>query len=682
MCGTSDGLELSTGPTNQESVMLYLNDQLVVTSSVADASQGGGCRAHPEVWFLAKGMYAGTPNMRLHFVVTTRTGTTSLPLPSWHTSQSFTLHSADQSCAQEGIEILYVGNGMFWHTKVQTSHPVVGGHGQLGLGMPGGAWTSSTSPWGWRNANMFFGGRVNRGWVMFNTTTPHPYRDHTRAPSHTTRVPIASNLAFVFSHGTLKIDVGRHRTTHGVTIHFVPDSRFLVLPPNLYDRYITNLSINVHNPDSAGNLPDMSLVFGELGPTFGEVAIQMQHWTITSDVPDADDPHRIFAIRRGSTPGLVVVGCSMTSLGIFVDASTYQPSDGLNAGSVDISMARVPNIQDPTTWNMTIFIVLCAASVPWALVIRSFNADLSNASVSRRISALYNEFAWWKEGMELLCAILSVVSITINTHLMALHERYAFFTETPENSEASSFVLFTNLVVWFHGAGLLVLVLVESVCKSCCRRTTCGAGSATPMSTSKRWSNPFNLIPMVVATGSVQEPEVGTFMMWVLYLMLRRALFAGATFTMIMVCRIEGPASSSALTVILFASISMFVFQTANATTVANTLLESVTTLLANPESPQPLLGKNNQFTRKRTSVSCNVAAVCALVQMALFCALSLSMMVYLERFFIMPTLRVVLWEFDGLSTWTVSLGIAVLTIVSIASVTCNAKSARKRKYI
>lgn len=663
-CSPAHALKLSNSPIDQFNVQILLTSQVVQVhpKQVVDASASSVCTTEPQVFSVVNGAYMGTPPTKLDFVLRTDTAAFIPPGNPYDTSQTF--YTDGPTCSSPSREVVYIGNGMFWHQLAEPFSAVpVRGMGVLGLGFDaqGGTWTT---PNGWTTANMFFGNERSFGWVVLNTTEHHPFAVPGMDPRTLQRVPLTSQGVMILHNSTLRIVHGDNTVENiGVDVEFLPEYRFIDLPPVLFERILVHPGVNVHDAASMEAIPQLSIHMSGVG----WVSIHRQDMTVTRSNDVSGVASRFLAIRKGAYHNRVRIGCAMTQLSVFWDGSSFQPNPDPNSnsdkgGSVLASFAPVAHVERLSVFNTCAFLVLSLCFLVWLLVTTATNMHVvpSPQEEWEAKIAFISEFFWWKEGVEVLGSATAVVSTWINYHHLHLYERYIHFTGSfnPEWNHN-----LTTWLVWItmgHGILLfLVLCMEASPCfRPLRRRRTHSHFNPLKHSAHDRcaqftWCTRCTrgrsgLVVVSMAAGDAKENVVGHVQVWYFYIMIRHTLFIVSVFLGLAITRIEGPPSGGALLVVLFVSFMMILFQTTK-------ISELLRALIWEWRAKRPAC--SNMSNRLQV-----VFVLCDNLLVAMFTSV----------FFLTPTISNVLWEITWVPDWAITMLAVGWVITSAVGITAH----------
>ena len=437
--------------------------------AVETAEGVGTCEADPRVEYVIDSVFIGNPRREMAMVLSwsdSELVTTDRP---WAESQTLKLPQHNENCNRSGRDVLYMGNGMCIHSLVSVSgqpRPRTPGAGILGI-LPRkdtGIWTQGV---GWRRLSAYFGDVNTPGWLMWNSSIPHPFtkRSVERAlhlPLNTSQAITEHNTFQGFSIPRVAMKIGGNTWTRPG--RFVPDYPFIDLPPDIYDSVWQTFRPNVHDKGDKRKrwmkaLEQTTVQLASGGPI---IRIDASALELAWQSPDFIDDMNLLVFRRAvSGTSVITFGCRPFRMNIFLDQ---------DAG--EWSLARVPDVEKNHEFNLIVgfvllstLVILYISSTTTRAIRRSeLNVDESERPIQGRPTPLHMTFirtvhqGWEMEAIELAIAIVALVVVVVNVNDLDLAERYAFLMY----SDIATGELFASIT--FHAVVAVGSIQLLTIC--------------------------------------------------------------------------------------------------------------------------------------------------------------------------------------------------------------------------
>ena len=570
------------------------------TSTLVDTDPLWSCVQQPVVHFIINAASVGAGDRHLSLTVNTQSPTLQIASSPLAWSQSF-LHapSPHATCAtQTGTDIVYLGNGAFWHAatswalRARTDDRAHGTRPVLGLlpqhpapgSRPGGAWGGDK---GWHNMTMFFGDATEPGWIYLNTTTPHPmsHNAHTDAtplmPATLRWLPASDGTAqdtlAVYDLGptTLRVvPVPGYPDTAAwrLTTYLVPEYPFLDLPPLLYDIIVRHA--NAHDPDSiADNAMLHSLVLTIHGKDFplarsdGRLVLKD-----TRTLSGRPSKMRFLTLRPWSHTDAIRIGCPILQASVFLANATATP------GVVHLSLSPIPDVQRISSFNSVYaFTILGLTLLVWTVTTNQLDVVPTAHAHADTSAPLFAPLGHKGPPVPAHCVLVlnaerrrtlveavgivaSVATAVVNTQTMFLAERYAKMVGVPVGPGPNHYARFSFLIVLVCGAWVTLIALAEF-----CEVYYISSRIKVPLApigarigrdierTLTMQPLGFSLVTFggarrtkgrLTTTSSANKVVVNTVLVWNLQVVLRRMLFEAMLLISITMTLCEGTAAS------------------------------------------------------------------------------------------------------------------------------------------
>lgn len=676
---------ISQTNTRQRDILVPVTRILVPVETDTFVFQDGSvCRPRPRPLYVLDGVLMGYPARPSAVFVDAEYPSMVLTSNPWSSSQSFRVPDpasvlACRSLAVAGQELVYAGTGMFWHDDTVfnpgafPASVAASGLAQLGLAVPGGAWGG---PWGWSNATMYFGTQRSRGWVQFNTSDAHPYA--ALPPSGNmlseveeeslVRVPV--NTACLMEIERASVRVGSE-VVHGVVVELVATHRTIELPPALYDVVVDGV-LNVHDAETLKALTDdfMSVTM-PVGHNGEDRVFPVPADALLVDrLNDSGELELQFlALRRGTHPSRVRLGCAALGASLFVDADSWEaagPGEPVGRlGHVNISLAPTPPLQTSYWFNSEVaFPLLGLAFLVWVITTDiATTVQGTVTGVTRARMSLVTSMVWWNEVLEVGAGLFGAATVKVNLYYLHLQERFAHFTGFSRTGAAPWFTFFVWWIVLLCALANTWLCTVEAVSRKKIMRQLLKPTGVTSRATDPELHR-GGVVSMAFFRGEENSVVMGSLVVMAYHRMLRSALFQGSVLVPLLVVCLEGDMAAANMNtfVLLTVSCMLVVLQGVNAVLLLATLLHS-------------LCDEGSWRFQKRSAC----AVVGNWLQIALLGAICTTLVAFAGGFLLKPMISTRFASFSDEEDWVASIIFIAIALLAAIYTVRSAASTRRR---
>ena len=428
------------------------------------------CEVSPTAMYIVDDVPIGNPRRKMSFVVSWGQRRLTASDVVWSESQTLEMVHNDPTCRLDGSEVVYTGAGMCIHTEVNMHSPqgnALPGTGTLGV-FPRkgtGLWVSGT---GWSSVSAYFGDMETPGWMIWNSTTPHPYTRPAVAPAfvadlNSSTVEGGDSVFKGFLVPQLSLAIGS--TVWSRQGLFVPDYPFIDLPPDVYDAMWTAHQPNVHDRGhrrerwvhALASSTSVTLQLSGAAIPLDREALEVA-WT----TPDHIDDMKWLVFRRGEEGSQHIrFGCRPFRLNIFVDVEANT-----------LSLMHVPDLERDHTFNtfvgfvgLSLLMVMYMSSAATRAVGRNGPSGTADAPAKRTLQHTLLGFIHQgreMEVIELAIAVVSMVVVWYNVTHLDMQERYAYLMFSSMD-QAEVFTRVTLVSTWIAGSLQVCNIVIDAI---------------------------------------------------------------------------------------------------------------------------------------------------------------------------------------------------------------------------